>query len=433
MTKNKTVAIILAGGYGKRFGSSITKQLMSLNGKLVIQYIIDTFKESKLVDYIIVVSNGKDIPQIKQKVKNYDLIVEGGDTRTFSVKNGLLACPEDTKYVFVQEGVRPFITVEKIKDCIEALRLYKAVGTTQTIADALVQKKNQIVTAWMERENYALYQTPEAFNFKTIYDIYKKLDKPYISTATPLLEKHIRIKTLEYDVNNLKITYPQDLFNAEELMKYKKVTHHVANLKDKYILLLGASGGIGTAIKKLLIEQKCEVTCPTRKELNLGNPSIDNKVFNHKYDCIIHCAGMYARDDEGLLTNYDKIMNVNVKSVVFLLENAYKILKTGGNLVIIGSTCASYGRKGISVYSASKSAVNTLVEAYHMTLLEQNDIKVNVICPAKVGTALQAHINPKADLSKMMSPETIAKIIIRYCDINISGNIIYIKEGLENV
>jgi 2-C-methyl-D-erythritol 4-phosphate cytidylyltransferase len=431
--KSKTVAIILAGGIGTRFGSTITKQLMSLNGKIVLQYIIDIFKESKMIDEIIIVSNKKDISQIKQKVKNYDLVVEGGESRTFSVKNGLLACPKDTKYVFVHEGVRPFITIEKIKDCLEALKEYKAVGTTQIIADALVQKKNNIVTEWMIRENYTLYQTPEAFEFKTIFNIYKNINKSYISTATPLLEKHIRIKTLEYNTNNLKLTFPQDLFNAEEIMKYKKVIKRIANLKDKHVLLLGASGGIGTALKELLIDQKCTVTYPTRKELNLENCSIENKVFNYKYDCIVHCAGAYARDDEGLLENYDRIMNVNVKSVLFVLENADKMLKTGGNIVIIGSTCASYGRRGISVYSASKSAVNALIEAYHLTLLEQNDIKVNVICPAKVGTSLQTHINPKADLSKMMSPETIAKIILRYCDIDVTGHIVYIKEGLENV
>ncbi len=90
----KFTAIILAGGKGRRFGSSIPKPFMSLNGKAVIQYSIDVFEP--LVDEIIIVTN--------KQYKDYKC-VKGGEFRSQSVENGLKASSGD--FVIIHDGARP--------------------------------------------------------------------------------------------------------------------------------------------------------------------------------------------------------------------------------------------------------------------------------------------------------------------------------------
>jgi 2-C-methyl-D-erythritol 4-phosphate cytidylyltransferase len=433
---NKAVGIILAGGEGKRFGSKISKQLMSLNGKPVIQYVLDSIIASKELDLIIIVTNPKIMKQVREKVKGQFKMVKGGINRKQSVINGLKECPSDTKYVLFFDSVRPFLTPETIKLILKELKNgHKSVCTTQTITDALVQIDSKgIVKKPLNREEYRLCQTPEGFNYKLLCNKYFKSDR----RVTAISDLITNTKTIDLINPNIKITYPKDLFNAEQLIKYKEAVKRTPKLIGKRILLTGASGGIGSEIKILLENGKATVFAPSRTSLNLEKLGYNN--YNppivcpkHKYDCIILCGGTYARDDEGILKNYCNIMNTNFRSIIYFLTLAPFMLNDNGNIVIVGSASASYGRTGISLYSASKSALNSFVEAYSPTLFKNHGIKVNVICPAKVNTKLQQHINPNQDSSKMMSPNKIAEIITRYCDVDFTGHIVYIKEGLEDV
>lgn len=424
------VAVILAGGVGRRFGANIPKQFMSLNGKMVIQYSIDAMRESGVIDYVVVVTSRGWFDYL-QKLTGVDRIVGGGVNRTDSVYNGLLACPVDTRYVLFQDAGRPFIQREHIKKCIQELQKGEVsyVGTVEEITDALVEvDEAERIRNTLFRESVRLYQTPEAFDYPTMLKHYANLTENFTDIATPLVNAGLFGKVITSPDINTKITFARDLARAEQAIKYVDYIVRDPQVLGKRILLLGGHGGIGSEIRKQLESAGAMVCSPTRKEVDLSNP---NFTLKGTFDCVIHCAGSYATDAEGLTAQYDKVMNVNFRSVVKLTELSLKgLVKRGGNLVFIGSTAASKGRQGISVYSSSKAAVNTLVEAMCDTLKKERDIKVNVVAPAKVGTKLQSHINPKSDLSKMMKPSEIARIIISYVDVPFTGQIVYLKEGL---
>jgi 2-C-methyl-D-erythritol 4-phosphate cytidylyltransferase len=423
----RIVGVVLAGGVGKRFGSVTPKQLLSLNGKPVMQFPIDALRNSHLIDYIIIVSNKESIPEVNKKITGFDLLVAGGKNRFGSISEGICACPPDTEKVIFLDANRPLINSEDIKLYVDALKKYKMVVTYQPITDALEGG---------DREHFKLIQTPEAFD-------YEFLRKHFHEVARAIsIQEHIYEETpspigyVKLNHPNIKATFPEDLFYLEMLMKYYPLMKRTPQLKGKKILLFGVKGGIGKEIWKLLVHEGADVTGLGREEIDLAHNFIwanGNRWFDihDRFDCIILCAATYARDDEGLLAKYDTIMDTNVKAAVYLLENAPKLLKKGGNIVLVGSTAGQYGRKGISVYSASKAALNSLVESLSEPYLTKYGIKINCICPAKVGTKLQTHINPKADLTKMLSPKVVAKIILGYCDVDFTGNIVYIKEGFN--
>ena len=386
---------------------------MSLNGKLVIQYSIDAFIESKLFSEIIVVSDKK----YHSLFKNYT-VVQSGKTRNESIENGLKACPKDTKYVLFHDAARPFIKSEDLKQYLIALKENQASITTVKITDALFNAN---------RDNFKLIQTPEAFRFKYL------IKKFSINNSGIAIYEHIfpcKIKGIELSHQNMKITYAQDLYIAEQLMKYKEVTRKISEVKNKNILIFGGTGGIGQALTKRLLKQGANVVSLGSKDVDLSKPNLTFTNDYKNFDCIVYSAGAYATDSEGLIANYDKIMNVNFRNIVEIIENADKMLKPNGSIICLGSAAASFGRPGIALYSASKAALNCMVESISPTLAKKG-IKINVICPAKVATALQTHINPNSDQKEMIQPDALAKIIMGYIDTEKTGEIIYIKVGME--
>lgn len=408
--------IILAGGSGGRFGSKIPKQYMSLNGKLVIQYVIDAFQESNLFNEIIVVMDKKYSHLIKGDVK----ISELGKTRKESVINGLDTCSKNTEGVLFHDSVRPFIKSSDLQQYIDNLKNNDCVVTYEPITDALFHA---------ERDKFRLVQTPECFKLNLLKEKINTI-KNFIGIYESIYPCSIKFIKLNHP--NLKITYPNDLYLAEQLMKYESVTKRESDVYGKDILILGGTGGIGQALTNLLIESGAKIDSLGSQDMDLSIKEIvlPYNLKDKKWDSIIHCAGTYCNDKEGLLKNYDKIMNVNFRSTVYLIENASTLIKENGSLILIGSTASTKGRTGIALYSASKSALNTFAEGMVETL-KNKKISIHVICPAKVATSLQKYINPNANFKDMIQPESIARIIAGYIDFNQTGHIVYVKVGQE--
>ncbi len=259
------------------------------------------------------------------------------------------------------------------------------------------------------------------------------LEKAYESPekSTTAISDLVKCPIKYVDIENLntKITYKRDLFTVEQVIKYREVVRRTPNVKGKKILVFGGSGGIGSEVVSELKKLGGDVTAPNRELIDIENSKIISLYSFEKYDCIINCAGIYLKDEDIKDKNsFIRMLTTNLYFDFQLLEKAqqYHI----PNVVLIGSTASSFGREGIGVYSASMSALNTLIEA-NVKKLKREGVNVNVICPAKVGTKLQTYFNSKADLSKMMKPKDVAKIIIGYCDVDFSGHIVYLKEGFD--
>lgn len=398
----KFSAVILAGGKGERFKSSVSKQLMSLNGKPVIQYCLDVIEP--LVDEVVVVSN--------TQYKDYKCVA-GGLTRSESAYNGVVATTGD--FVIIHEGARPFLRTETIQQIKELLLLGNdCVDTVSPIIDGYVENGVS-----MTKQGRFLGLTPEAFRRDILVEAFlqtPKRDWMDEITMVQAIKSEANIAFIKGESFNSKITFEQDLAYGEGIMKFWN--RPITTIPDlsRNVLVFGGSGGIGQAC----IRRLPNYFAPSHKQVDLSKKNWNIDLSNYK--AIIHSAGEYA--------NQDKIMAVNFDSCVRLVELAEK-QNWKGNIVFLSSACSTYGRKGIPIYSASKSALNAYIESRHEELALKG-IYLNAIAPAKVDTKLQTAINPDAPKSSMMSADYVADFVLRYTDTKVSGHIIYLRVGFND-
>ena len=159
------VVVILASGVGSRFGSNVPKQFHKINGKMVIEYVVDAIFEAKTVDKILIVTNIEANKSYLTNLAADDRVdfVNGGETRNYSLVNALQYINDnyDCDKVIVCDAVRPMITGELMDKYFAFLDDNAAVVTAQAITDSLgcydIQK--------VYRDRYYLMQSPEGFDF----------------------------------------------------------------------------------------------------------------------------------------------------------------------------------------------------------------------------------------------------------------------------
>ncbi len=222
---SKFTAIVLSGGTGKRMNSDIPKQYMMLKDKPVLAHSLLAFEKSPVDDVVIVCGAGDEEYIIKEFVEKYGLtkvsaVCAGGAERFNSVYNGLKAC-KDTDYVLIHDGARPYVTDEIIKRNIEEVQKYKAVVTSVKATDTVkIADDDGFVVSTPERKSVYFMQTPQTFKYSLALDSYSKLIeelnkdvKVQVTDDAQVVEMYsdTKVKLIEGDYSNIKITVPKDL------------------------------------------------------------------------------------------------------------------------------------------------------------------------------------------------------------------------------
>ena len=211
------IAIILAGGSGTRFKSKIPKQYFKIGNKSIINYTIDAFEKSSLIDKIIIVVDKKYINDISKKNPNH-IVVSGGKSRFESSYNGILACPKNSKKVLIHDAARPFISQEIITSCIEALNNYEAVVTSIQTTDTVIRVKNMEILQVEDRNQIFLNQTPQGFKYKTILDAHKNRTGSVTDDISLLDLNETKCKVIKGSKKNIKITTNDDIQFAMHIL-----------------------------------------------------------------------------------------------------------------------------------------------------------------------------------------------------------------------
>jgi 2-C-methyl-D-erythritol 4-phosphate cytidylyltransferase len=228
----KTVAIIPAGGAGKRMGAGIAKQYLLLEGTPILIHSLKVFQSMHLIDDIFVVVPLDDMPYVKKMIDdNYDLtkvrtIIPGGKERQDSVRNGLDAVQEVHDIVVIHDAVRCFVSGKTISSVITGASKYKAATIGIPIRDTV---KRISTRGWIEktvaREGLWLTQTPQAFQTSVIKKAYETAynDHFYGTDDAELVERlGIRVRMLQGSYDNIKITTKDDLSLGGLLVKKER-------------------------------------------------------------------------------------------------------------------------------------------------------------------------------------------------------------------
>lgn len=220
-------AILLAGGKGTRMGTNKSKQFIELHGKPILYYTIKLFLDNDLIDDIILVLSKDDIEYCKNEVlKKYNLkvdkIVEGGKERQESVYNALSVI-DSTDIVLIHDVARPFTSQQIINDSIKYAQKYKAAAPGVMPKDTIkIKNKKNFSTKTLDRKQLVCIQTPQAFEYNMIYECHSKIKEMAISVTDDTMVAEFfgnDVYVFQGEYNNIKITTPEDMFLAQNLMK----------------------------------------------------------------------------------------------------------------------------------------------------------------------------------------------------------------------
>lgn len=220
------VALITAGGVGKRFGGDIPKQFLSIGDKPILVYTLEKFQNNDNIDGIIVacLDGWQDyLIELKEKysISKLKWLAVNGNTQPASISNCVDVLKDQISsddIVVIHAGNRPLVTDNIINNSIEICKkngnAVAAIKCPEVIVDVV---NNSII----DRNNVLRIQTPQTFKFGDLKRFYKELNTfDNIATTCDLaIRLGEKINYIDGSSTNIKITYKDDIVFFESLMK----------------------------------------------------------------------------------------------------------------------------------------------------------------------------------------------------------------------
>ena len=214
--------IIVAGGKGLRMGSDIPKQFLPIGGKPVLMRTLERFRRYSPTLQIILVLPKAQQDYWQKLCKEFDIdyqLADGGETRFHSVQNGLAKIPDNAQGVVgVHDGVRPFPSIDVIRNCYETAREKKAVIPVIPVVETVRHLKGD-TSVTVPRNDYRLVQTPQTFDIQLLKAANRQpYNDGFTDDASVVEAFGFDITLVEGNRENIKITTPYDLKIAEVLI-----------------------------------------------------------------------------------------------------------------------------------------------------------------------------------------------------------------------
>tara|TARA_Y100000310_G_scaffold281722_1_gene302430 strand:- start:58347 stop:59489 length:1143 start_codon:yes stop_codon:yes gene_type:complete len=246
------IAIIVAGGKGKRMHKRINKLFLLLNKEPIIHYTLKTFQECKNINKIILVIRPEDRNKFQSIIKSnkfnkVEKIVDGGLERQDSVYNGIKAIEkaDNDDIILIHNAANPFIDEATINNCISATKKYGAAVVGFPAKDTIKVVEDGLVKQTIDRKLIWQIQTPQAMKYflakKAFERAYK--EKFYGTDDVSLVERMGgSVKIVYCPRENIKITNPYDLAYANKMINASKIGIGQDSHKftDKKPLILGS-------------------------------------------------------------------------------------------------------------------------------------------------------------------------------------------------
>jgi 2-C-methyl-D-erythritol 4-phosphate cytidylyltransferase len=219
----KTYALILAGGKGLRMGADLPKQFLPLAGKPVLMHTLEAFHQADpTTELILVLPNEHQAFWAELRTKHgftlKHVVATGGNVRFDSVRNGLQFVLEES-LVAVHDGVRPLVNPALIQKCFEAAAEKGAVIPVFELTESIRRIEGDRSYA-EDRSRFRSVQTPQTFRSDILKKAYEQSYQDVFTDDASVVEAAgFEITLVEGHRENIKITTPQDLLLAEQLVK----------------------------------------------------------------------------------------------------------------------------------------------------------------------------------------------------------------------
>jgi 2-C-methyl-D-erythritol 4-phosphate cytidylyltransferase len=224
------VAVVLGGGAGTRFGAARPKQLLTLDGRTLVEHCVAAFNAAPGIDEVLLVMGPGFTQEAAALVGDQvSAVIEGGVTRAGSVRNAIshLAARHEpmTTGVLFHDAARPLLDQRVIADCVAALRENDAIGTAVPTPDTIVVVKDGVMHHVPPRETLMRCQTPQGFRLSVIALAHEMAAKDPAFVPTDDCGVVLRylpdvpVHVVQGSERTIKVTYPADLAICEILLR----------------------------------------------------------------------------------------------------------------------------------------------------------------------------------------------------------------------
>lgn len=231
----KKIAIIIAGGSGKRMGQDIPKQFINVGEKPIIVYTLEAFQKHPSIDNIIVVCIDGWHDILSAYAKQFNItklcsIVSGGNCGQESIKNGLDEAArlfDKDDMVLIHDAIRPMVSNDIISDNIAKCKLYGNATVVAPCTTVVLEKTDETFSEKViNRDNLLLTQTPQAFILSDILSAHKEAKEKGITDSVASCSLYIELGRKVFysvgDETNIKLTRPGDIQIFKALLSTQK-------------------------------------------------------------------------------------------------------------------------------------------------------------------------------------------------------------------
>ncbi|NJL12596.1 MAG: 2-C-methyl-D-erythritol 4-phosphate cytidylyltransferase [Microscillaceae bacterium] len=221
----KKYVLIVAGGQGTRMGASLPKQFLEVAKEPILMHTLRRFWQwDENAEIILVLPAAHQdywhTLQAKYQFQIPHVVVNGGETRTDSVRQGLAYIQEEESLVAIHDGVRPCVALSTIAESFQVAAQKGSAITAVRLKDSIREMLPSGHTEARDRSRYFLMQTPQTFQTKLIKAAYAQLKSTAMTDDASVAEHHgIAVHLIEGSYQNIKATTPEDLFLLEYLLQ----------------------------------------------------------------------------------------------------------------------------------------------------------------------------------------------------------------------
>ncbi len=228
----RTVAVVLAGGSGERFGRDVPKQLLPLAGRTILEHSVAAFEQAPGIDSVLVVMAARHAARAAELltaagVRKLTKVIAGGTTRVDSTRQAIAELGHAECDVLFHDAARPLVDQRTIAGCVAALATYRAAGAGVPSADTIAVVGDGVMTSMPRRDHLVRCQTPQGFRLSVIRRAHELAaadpgfgDLPATDDCGIVLRylPDVKVAVVPGSERNIKITYPRDLDIAETLL-----------------------------------------------------------------------------------------------------------------------------------------------------------------------------------------------------------------------
>lgn len=404
--KPKVHAVILSGGSGSRFDSNLPKQYVNLAGKTILEHSIDAFEQNPHINSIIIVVSEDFHDLVKEiigrncytKITN---ILLGGKNRIESSYCAINSLSDDDDIIIFHDAVRPLVSQQTISNSVEALKNHDAIAVVIPCSDGIMQSDDgQYLSSMPIRSSLRKSFGPQGFRLGLVREAHLKAiedhNTDYTEDCAVVLNfKLAEIYLVDGNTDNIKITYPEDLYFAETLLlmsSTSELTVNMEDLNDKNIVVFGGARGVGESIIKQAKEYGANIYSYSRaKGFDIADPlsvknalsDVANKAGEIDYIICTTTISKTGKLTDRSIDGIKKEVDVNYFGTIHAIKYGTPFLmETKGAFVFFASNSYAKGRALHASHSSINAAIVNLIQAEAEELINDG-IRINVINPGR--------------------------------------------------